>query len=111
MSDLIDRQAVLDAMNRLREDDLETYGVEIPESFDAERANEAIRNLPSAEPKIIHCKDCRWWDSTNGKKGYCYAAKHGYYSPNWEIHIYRTHYGEFYCADAERRTDEQTVSE
>lgn len=50
-SDLIDRQEALDAMNRLREDDLETYGVEIPESFDAERANEAIRNLPSVEPE------------------------------------------------------------
>ena len=96
MSDLIDRRAAIDAVRTFY---AEEYAIE-------DSVEELLEKLPSAEPKIIHCKDCRWWDGTNGKKGYCHAAKHGYYSPSWEIHIYRTHYGEFYCADAERRTDE-----
>ena len=57
MNDLIDRQAAIDAMKRLWEDDLEAYGVEIPESFDAERANEAIRDLPSAGAEWIPCSE------------------------------------------------------
>ena len=66
-----------------------------------------INELPSAEPEIIRCKDCRWWDkSEDSPFGYCMAMKHGYMTANWEIGIYRRYKGDFYCADAERRTDE-----
>lgn len=64
----------------------------------------AIRELKAAQPEIIHCKDCKWWDkSEDSPFGYCMAAKHGYMSPHWEIGIYRRYKGDFYCADAERR--------
>lgn len=62
--------------------------------------------LPSAQPDIIRCKDCRWWDKYGDcDNGYCMAAKHGYWTEHWEISIRRTYKGDFYCADAERRTD------
>lgn len=67
---------------------------------------EELAKLPSAQPEIIRCKDCRWWDKYgNYDNGYCMAAKHGYWSEHWEIRIRRTYKGDFYCADAERRTD------
>ena len=47
MSDLISRQAAIDAL----------YHVDEYNS----RSVEAIRNLPSAEPQIIRCKDCKHW--------------------------------------------------
>lgn len=77
--------------------------------------NDAIRgainavkhHVPSEQPEIIRCKDCKWWDkSEDSPFGYCMAMKHGYMSTNWEIGIYRRYKGDFYCADAERRTDE-----
>ena len=59
------------------------------------------------EPELIRCRDCRWWDKLyEGDVGYCHAAKYAHVSRNWEISIRRTYQGDFYCADAERRTDE-----
>lgn len=64
-----------------------------------------IEQLPSVQPEIIMCKDCRWWDKYGDyDNGYCMAAKHGYWSEHWDISIRRTYKGDFYCADAERRT-------
>lgn len=36
---------VISAMQKLYQDDIESYGVEIPETFDAERAIEALKQL------------------------------------------------------------------
>ena len=53
--------------------------------------------------ELIRCKDCKWWDKKDESNyGYCHACKHGYSSPNWEIGIYRTYKGDFFCADGER---------
>ena len=57
--------------------------------------------------ELVRCKDCRWWDAKeDGYNGYCHAAKHGYYSRNWEIGIYRLYGPEFFCADGERKGEE-----
>lgn len=68
-----------------------------------------LRDLPSAELEIIHCKDCKWWgyEDDTGKVRVCHAAKHGHISSHWEISIYRTYRGDFYCSDAEVREDEE----
>ncbi len=50
MSDLISRQAAIEAMMRLQKEDEEVYGV-IPGGFEGERAAEALSKLPSAEPE------------------------------------------------------------
>ena len=60
------------------------------------------------QPEIVRCKDCKWWDKKNGSNyGYCNACKHGYSSPHWEIGIYRTYDGEWFCADGERKDGEK----
>ena len=89
MDDLISRQAAIDALDCIN-------GTE-----------EVLRSLPSAQPEIIHCKDCRWWDKySDYDNGYCMAAKHGYFSKHWEINIIRTYRGNFYCADAEPKGEQ-----
>ena len=89
--DLISRQAAIDAINR---------------AATKEAARWSVEELPSAHPEIVRCKDCRWWDKYGDyDNGYCMAAKHGYWSGHWEISIRRTYKGNFYCADAERRTE------
>ena len=108
MNDLISRQAVIDKMMDLYNEDVELYGVPIPEGFDGHRAVEAIKEIPPAEPvEIIRCKDCKWWDKKDDSPyGYCHAVKHGYHSSNWEIGIYRLYKSDFFCADGERRGTE-----
>ncbi len=81
MSDLIDRQ-------ELRKD--------ITTSIDyCEDILEIIDRQPSAEPKIIRCKDCKYWEtewqnSIDPSMHYCPMTDH-------------SHEGDFYCADAEMR--------
>ena len=58
-----------------------------------------------AEP-VVRCKDCEWWDRIDDDSyGYCHSCKHGFYSANWEISIYRRYKEDFFCADAERREE------
>ena len=93
MDDLISRKAVIDAIHK--------------NSCNTRRILDAVEALPSAQPEIIHCKDCRWWDKySDYDNGYCMAAKHGYFSKHWEINIIRTYRGNFYCADAEPKGEQ-----
>lgn len=100
MSDLIDRQAAILAVCERECQELKPCAGECPSIW-------ALESLPSIQPEIVRCKDCKWWDkSEDSPFGYCMAMKHGYYSTNWEISIHRRYKGDFYCADGERRTDE-----
>jgi hypothetical protein len=61
MNDLIDRQAAIDALNKLK----------IYRPLDSDRyvisdCLNKIVNLPSAQPEIIRCKDCKHWAKTCG---------------------------------------------
>ena len=73
--DIISRQAALDALYRIDE-----YNG---------RSVEAIRNLPSAQPEIIRCKDCK--HGTHGTGAEVYCNEHS-----------RTMYQWDYCGRAER---------
>lgn len=44
--DAISRSEAIKAMDELEQEDAETYGCQIPEGFDAERAKQALRSLP-----------------------------------------------------------------
>lgn len=61
---------------------------------------EVVKELPSAEPEVIRCKDCENWDtswkptSSSGKSHYC-ALKDGVWEPN------------DYCSSAERRGEQE----
>jgi hypothetical protein len=51
----------------------------------------SIEQLPSAQPEIIRCKDCKHWlDIDDGRQKHRMCA---------DV------YGDWFCADAERRTD------
>jgi hypothetical protein len=74
MNDLIDRQAAIDALNKLK----------IYRPLDSDRyvisdCLNKIVNLPSTQPEIIRCRDCKWsdwYDSTDGNR-YCYCMETG----------------------------------
>lgn len=54
--------------------------------------------------QVVRCGECKWWDKKDESPyGYCHACKHGHWSEHWEISIYRTYKGDWYCADGERR--------
>ena len=97
MSDLIERQAAIDAL--LEEVRLvDGYYVENDEVIDKDDAIEAIRLLSSAEPEITRCDKC----------------KHGVHSGRGNVYICHIspelvmeYTGDFYCGYAERQTDGQ----
>lgn len=66
-----------------------------------------LSELPSVEPEIIRCRDCKWWDKYSDTRGYCLVSKHGHLSKHWNISIKRTYDADWYCAGAERREGKQ----
>lgn len=61
--ELISREQAIDALRKLREEDIEDYGCEIPEGFNQDhldRATFAIKQLPpiQPEPHEIGYDDC-----------------------------------------------------
>ena len=101
--DLIDRQAAIDAFpdKRLSWDTYDGY-------VSPHLIRCIISDIPSVQPEIIRCKDCKHRPKTDGKKygfdvefpdeicpAYCDDE---YY--NWMPD------DDFYCARAERREDE-----
>ena len=65
MSDLIDRQAAIDALNKLK----------IYRPLDSDRyvisdCLNKIVNLPSTQPEIIRCKDCKWYGRADKRRFY-----------------------------------------
>ena len=115
MSDLISRQDAIDAVQHAF--DRET----LLNGFMRKVAVDALKTMPSAQPdmseysvwlwrnayecgksdaqqEVIRCKDCKNWDTTwHGN-----WTGDGYYCPN----VDGVRESDFYCADAERRTDE-----
>ena len=87
MSDLTSRQAVKEWLARW-----EGY---IDTDIIA-RMQCRVVDIPSAEPEIIHCRDCENWDTTwtNFQPNYHYCSM-----------VDGARRDDFYCADAERRTD------
>ena len=88
MSDLIDRQAAIDMIEKY------FNGLPIAVHYDMLAM---IHRLPSVQPEIIRCRDCKHWDETWTND----------WSPDYHYcpMIDGVRKGDFYCADAERRTD------
>lgn len=127
--DCVSRKAVLDTLMKYEKpcDDRQDFYLDSTTEFEEE-----IKELPPVTPtqciatvqfnkeelreicnerieiECTHgtCKDCKWWESDNDKIGYCSACKHGHTSSTWEIGIYRKTKSDFYCADFEKRGDE-----
>lgn len=65
-----------------------------------------IKALPTIE--IVRCKDCKWWEKKEDSTlGYCNAVKHWHFSDHLEIQIYSRYEPDFFCADGERRSEDE----
>ena len=95
MSDLISRQAAIDALEEQIEQcnkSLSSFDISIKDEFavKVERASlvafrETLEYLPSAQPEIIRCRDCRYWytgDGYNHENGAQCALTHMWMSPD-----------------------------
>lgn len=91
MDDLISRKAAIDALGEEPEvwigNNEYEQGLNNQWHYDVN----ALKKLPSAQSEVIRCKDCKHWlDIDDGRQ------KH---------HMCADIYGDWFCADAERRTD------
>lgn len=87
MSDLIDRQAIFKKVEKIRQglqmmDDTRRASLIMNGMYLCEKE---VRNLPSAQPEHIKCRDCkkydahdhrcRWWNHGTNEAGWCYVAE------------------------------------
>ena len=90
MDDLISRKAAIEHI----EAEYQAWGDE----YDVRQILGDLEDLPSAQPEVIRCKDCKYWDTTWQNDD----APNYHYCPMLD----GIREDDFYCADAERRTDE-----
>ena len=89
MSDLISRADVVDM--------LEMYP--FAEFSEYEVAREVVKRLPSAQPEIIRCKDCIYFDRyTDGIEKYQWDG----FCADWA----RNTYEDWFCSRAERKGEQ-----
>ena len=101
MDDLISRQAAIDAIYH-----------HLP-SVSRTRARTMLHEVPSAQPEIIRCKDCKHWRQQTNYQGaplsfgFCESDDmwRSLYGETYEVSHIDTD-DDFYCGYAERRTDE-----
>ena len=90
MSDLIERQAAIDVA-------LNFFVEYLSGAFHEDSQEELIgifQRMPSAQPKSIQCKDCKYHRYDNNKIPYCINIDYGY---GWK--------DDDFCSRAERRED------
>lgn len=94
MDDLISRQAAIDALN----DEFTITGkmnAVIVQDY-IRRVNNRLHDLPSAQPEIIYCKECKYGEQDEVRRWYC---------RNFGCQVGNDD-GSGFCADAERKADE-----
>ena len=98
MSDLISRKLAIEALGEepmvWNDDDAFALGKRNQWVCDVE----AIKGVPSAEPKIIRCKDCKHWAHIKRTKRYWCQTDDGLFDLNPSP--------DDFCSRAERRTNE-----
>ena len=101
MDDLISRQAAIDALQGMAVPLYKDPACEDIWERDRtlDNAIDAIRGLPSAQPEIIRCKDCRYQCKGQNE---CETWNLCGYRP-WQ---YTPTTDEHFCSYAERRNDE-----
>lgn len=91
--DVIDRQAAMDALARMAREKFnlsDEFNHYLAGLMDGENA---IWQLPSAQPEIIRCRDCKHWKN----KHLCESlSRYGSYETK----------ADFYCGYAERKTND-----
>ena len=105
MADLIDRQAAIDALESGKDKSAKGniggfYNAIIQNDIDR------LRNLPSAQPEIIRCKDCYCCVAEKSfGKTYYYCDAFSYHAEGDLIGVSLQVSPEHFCGWAERRTD------
>lgn len=109
--DTISRQAAIDALDG----ELTITGRENAETIRdyINGVDKKLRELPSAEPEIIRCKDCKHWRQQTNYQGaplsfgFCESDDmwQSLYGETYEVAHIDTD-DDFYCGYAKRRTDE-----
>ena len=121
--DTISRKATIDAMENvdwyhINKDGQLVHGANSKEDeplYKAKDVYAVLNTMPSAQPEvlargegeliaqpeIVLCKDCKHWKDSDGvyRRGIGAESK-------CPVNIRAVYEGNFYCADAERRTDE-----
>ena len=100
MSDLIDRQAAIDALARfvpyaICDVQTESYTNGLTDAYNL------ICQLPSAQPEIIRCKDCRFYPNHGYKKDVVFDAD----ACHWNADEMPD--PDDYCSAAERREEHE----
>ena len=92
MTDTISRQQAIDALGErpMVWTDNDNYSLGQRNQYDFDRL--ALELVPSAEPQIIYCKDCKYYYNTNPEN-----------IPTANIICFQMHEDD-YCSYAERRT-------
>lgn len=102
MNDTIYRQAAIDALGEAPK-----FKIGLLKKY-AEGRNDqwfddvaALVKLPSAQPEIVRCKECKYWKDSDGvyRRGFDAESK-------CPLNLKKVYEGTFYCGMAERRTDE-----
>lgn len=95
MNDTIYRQAAIEAV--LDRIDVEKHGRDAK----PEEIQWTLEKLPSAQPEIVRCKECKYWKDSDGvyRRGFDAESK-------CPLNLKKVYEGTFYCGMAERRTDE-----
>ena len=93
--DVISRQAAIEAFlteltKRERKNLLHTWSTVEVKYF----ITDMLEQLPSAQPEIVHCKDCKWWDKQDFLQGRCAL-----------LGIHPT--GGWFCANADMRGEKE----
>lgn len=103
--DLIYRQAAIDAAMRLSLGETDATRL-------AMRIGDYLERLPSAQPELIRCKDCKHRPiATRADEGVLWGFSVEFPDERCPLQCedgWYNHYpkDDFYCANAERRTDE-----
>jgi hypothetical protein len=94
MDDTIYRQAAIDAARKCNVKEVTPSYMLI----DKAEAMTELMMLPSAQPEIIRCKDCKFWTHIERTNRYWCKTDDGLYDLNPSP--------DDFCSRAERRTDE-----
>jgi hypothetical protein len=98
MNDLISRQAAIDALIRKMRPQDNGDGTMVVYIMSGRLVEETLNDLPSAQPEIIHCRDCRYCDRGIDEDGNPFLKCLGW--------VYGGTQEEDFCSHAERRIDD-----
>ena len=90
MDDLISRQAAIDALDEIEAEVADGYG------YQYAKWREYFVEMPSAQPEIIRCKDCKYHHYSECEIPYCDRIDYGY---GWK--------DEDFCSHGERKDGER----